>query len=1270
MIAGGYPDEATITKIETDHQNRHKTVHPTHTNFSVTREFHAAEITHAYDEDTTGRQTTTSTTYVDVPNMSIASSAFTAGEKYLIVAAADLDNSNVAANSDIQVVHGTTAFAQSEWSMQPNTVAPNALHYQWWTVWTAVSGEALKMQYRLTGSGTAGVDLPTLLVIKLTGDLVENTDWHWSGDQVADTSIVGSDTATNNASITFTPGTANDVWLVLSHSRVISTSTVSPSGSKIIRTGEASTTGPYNLVEGEDPDDDYIHFLAGIYVLGAASNTFTEKSYGLAAGAGTRKSSSIFALNLSKFKNVAHSFDNTNTNVTQVATGVYATQTATTSITPTVASGNVWVFGFVMYHHSAAGQAYKMRIQFDNTDLPANQTARGYFYNDAWDSLDETIFFRQGMASSVSAAAHTIDMDMQAEASQAGRGFQFGGVAGVTMELAAAAGTAFVKFDPATVGLTEAMDRIRGRISNLAETIGLAESQNRAMNITRMQNEVVGLQEAINQLRQRTQQPAEIVGLQEALNAVRGRLFNVPTETVGITESTQFIKGRIQTLSEIVGLSEQIALVRGRQLNINETLGLSETLNTAMNKVRILNETVGLTEALNATRQLNRIIDETVGLTETVNFAKVLSKTISETVGLQETLNNIVGKNLTINETLGLTEAQNVARSWVRIINETIALSEAVNFAKNYVRILNETVGLTETVNRVRGLIKQVNETVGLTEALNSALNKVQAADEIVGLTEAINTIRGRKLDLSDTVGITETLNYIRYRVQIINETVGVSEQVDRIRGRIQNINENIGLAEAHNIARNLVRIYNEQVGVSESLNSTRGLSRTIDEAVGILEASQRNLALTRVINETLGLTEALNTAMNKVRIINETVGLDELVNAVLGQAGQALTQPVNESLNISELINIVKGKNVVINENVSLSEGAIVFAKSLTRIINEDVGLVESINTAANFVRNINESVHLTEQLNTAKNLVRMINETVDIAEAANYVRDLVKVLNETVGLSETQMSAPGKVKVINEALAALESIISVLAEGVAEPTQIMPSYNMALSPARRRRFPTVRRQETRKTKVIPETIRPEKYREPRPPTVKQQLENLKKELKIQHTVESSLTLRWRQEGATSISALLDRLVANAIAGKTLQQEYKRITIKPKMRQSAINLEPPSILIKEDIRAPPLPIKTVILQTVEASLSIRYNILQLVEPYPLKLNWQILNDVNTQLVIKSTIEDRVRYAEIQELKAIIETLDIVSNSIMATASVADIQKQQQQQLQRSSSIS
>jgi hypothetical protein len=379
----------------------------------------AAAIAHAFTEVNTA-QTTTSGTLVDVPGALIASENFVAGKKYLLYVTAQMTNQTATDSIELVALHGKTDF-DGKPSFVPfddalggsggsdavfsTFSASMQWAYGWFTVWTAVSGEAIKLQFRAPGElGTAQVDRIAMLAINLSDDLAENTDWAFAEDA---TDVTLTTAFTDGASVTVTPAGASD-WLVL-------TSSQGPGANggaalaltRISRSGEAASVLPEARVEVNLLGDQMPMTLARVFPLAAASNTFTEQSAASANGSGlVRTHSSVFVLNLSKFK--VHASAYTEPDLALSATA-YATQLQTLSITPTVA-GDVWIGAYWGFDRNSALRNAKFRVQVDNVDQPAGQTTDAYVFAQTNDAADEDPMVLSTLAN-LTAAAHTVNLD-------------------------------------------------------------------------------------------------------------------------------------------------------------------------------------------------------------------------------------------------------------------------------------------------------------------------------------------------------------------------------------------------------------------------------------------------------------------------------------------------------------------------------------------------------------------------------------------------------------------------------------------------------------------------------------------------------------------------------------------------------------------------------------------------------------------------------------------------------------------------------------------
>lgn len=377
-------------------------------------------IDHVFVEQTTQQTRTGSTAYGDISGATISSSNFTAGKKYLLVVNAWVSKNTTGTRAAIKTVHGSTDFSTSVMVLEPQTTT--SWHpYTWFTVWTAVSGEDIKLQFATPNSSaqTVRADQITMLAINLSDDLTENTDWYFSEDTSGPTTY--TTTMTDRASVTFTPGTASDSWLVMGTNRSQGVGGADNQESQLLQTGATASNEPLTSQEGEDTTNDrFVHTLFKVYSLPASSQTFTMRSrQDSVTVAGSYLSSAVFALNLSKFKNQASVY--TAAQSSGLSTTNFASNVQTLEFTPDN-TGPVWVMSSWTGDAVAAGNYQRSRLQVEDdsstlNDQPPSQTSDEYQQNDAWDGTDELLYQYQTVTTLGGSIAHTINSDGSNEVS-------------------------------------------------------------------------------------------------------------------------------------------------------------------------------------------------------------------------------------------------------------------------------------------------------------------------------------------------------------------------------------------------------------------------------------------------------------------------------------------------------------------------------------------------------------------------------------------------------------------------------------------------------------------------------------------------------------------------------------------------------------------------------------------------------------------------------------------------------------------------------------
>jgi hypothetical protein len=392
-----------------------------------------AEIDHTYVE-VTGLQTTTSTSYIDIPGAVISNTWFTVGDRYVILVRAQMSNEAGSNITFVRTIHGSTEFAGSEQGIELGA-ANGFWEYSDFFYWTAVAGEDIKLQFYTTDAADeASARFITLIAIRVEDDFAENTDLHYDEDSTS-TTLSTSWSSSNNASVTFPPGAANDKWLVMARSRMDVVSLTVSYESRINRSGEASDTDTATKQEGEDSGNFIHHVNRRVFTLGAASNTFTEQSRIDDTGTTeARTHSKVLVFNLSKFKDVETIWTGATTGLS-LSPPEFDTQVQTLSITPSQTGDVVCLGDCCLSGTGTASEIRSLRMQVDNADQPPGQTAASLAYI-IWDGQD-VVPCGFDTVESLDSSAHTVDLDGSNDNST-GSDAQKRGIIVFSMELAAA----------------------------------------------------------------------------------------------------------------------------------------------------------------------------------------------------------------------------------------------------------------------------------------------------------------------------------------------------------------------------------------------------------------------------------------------------------------------------------------------------------------------------------------------------------------------------------------------------------------------------------------------------------------------------------------------------------------------------------------------------------------------------------------------------------------------------------------------------------------
>ena len=411
-------------------------------------------VPHYNEQSTACQNTSTSATPLNV--MDGIEFDFEEGEDYLILVNTGWGNDeNHAGVSVLEVLHGSTVFEGSRQahvlhndSPLPCGVDEELAKYFWWTLWQPNATEAtedisfrvdnndnLDFAIQLGGVGAILYDDTTISILKLSDNFVEDVDYFHNLNNTKADILNSWATGNGEATITFTPETDDNDWLVLGtnlnnqtskdygyQTRLLTSGSQSDTFPNLFRQGEAQTTNDFGVDAFEN---DMSSFSRVFTIDNSTSTTFTVQTQVEDGETNPdpdqpvpdqRLSNSIFAINLSKFSQ--HAFEWNRDDVNLAGNNDFGEILATGVLNATTDDKNVFIIAQTVVEDPNPN----IRTQMDQVDILPDETFQSYNWNDDISNDDFYAWTLTTITDPVLSGIHTFDLD--AGKSQ-GKGSQF-----------------------------------------------------------------------------------------------------------------------------------------------------------------------------------------------------------------------------------------------------------------------------------------------------------------------------------------------------------------------------------------------------------------------------------------------------------------------------------------------------------------------------------------------------------------------------------------------------------------------------------------------------------------------------------------------------------------------------------------------------------------------------------------------------------------------------------------------------------------------------
>ena len=664
--------------------------------FSISQPQHAyaTSLGHTFVEQTT-RQTSTSTTYTDISGANIASGNFTVGKKYLLVFTGQMDGSSTAQDNFVKAIHGSTDFEGSEFAFEPDDASLRTAYF-WFTVWTAVSGEAVKLQFKGEVSNTVGIDQITMVAIKLSDDLTENTDWFFNENTTNATiqSLYGDDNSTG--SVTFTPNGTDD-WLVLATSQLDPDSVSLEFQTRINAGGGVTDTGVEWIVEGEDSTNDLmVQTLAKVYTPTSTSTTFETETQRESADGGTKLYNSIFALNLNKL--AVHAFQATQAEINLDTTNSFTTSTniANATITPTV-TGDVWNLGFGIYDANSLEETIKFRMQIDDADQPPTQTSDNANQQRAWDTTDELPFATQTIEN-LNTTSHSLKFN--ATKSTTARAVEDRLAMMLTMELVSAVNNTSTKND--NMSMTDDITIHVSKAFN--DTMSLPDDT--TIHLSKAFNDTMSMPDDITT--DVTKAFNDTMSMPDDTTIHHSKAFN---DTMSLPDNATATKMKLVTKDDPMSMTDDITTHITKAFN--DTMSLPDDITTDITKV--FNDTMSLPDSV-VVRKVKVENDE---MSMTDDIVTHITKAFNDTMSLPDDITTDVTKFF--NDTMSLPDSMNATKSTLVTKDDPMSMTDDIT--THVTKTFNDPMSIPDTEFDSHASTRSFNDPMSLPDNMNTRIH-------------------------------------------------------------------------------------------------------------------------------------------------------------------------------------------------------------------------------------------------------------------------------------------------------------------------------------------------------------------------------------------------------------------------------------------------------------------------------------------------------------------------------------------------------------------
>jgi hypothetical protein len=504
------------------------------------------------------------------------------------------------------------------------------------------------------------------------------------------------------------------------------------------------------------------------------------------------------------------------------------------------------------------------------------------------------------------------------------------------------------------------------------------------------------------------------VGTLDSAN-VSSSKYVLPSDTIGLSDTNQYIHLRTLTFADLVGLldSADIAESDGTALadSVSNALGVTDVLVTQQNLTISIVDSVGATDTVEPGTFVPTTVTDSLGVTDSVDIEllRTLDHTFSDSVGVSDIISTAAEHNIQIADGISTADTITYVSAFNRVVTDSIQTTEAQDIADEsgtaHSETFTDSIGVVEHFTASASLaISEVDQT-GLVDNNETVIASIQEFVDTVGVLDTAEVAESDGTTLAEAFSNTAGLSDIVVTYQVITlvfvESISNVDSVDgkhnaelvlvnnvglldealtyESTGLDQIIIDDLSLADSISTASQIARSYADQVGLSDS--TFVEISSVFTDGVGIIDASAASQNKKVEPVEELGVTDSIDVVETNVfhLVFTESIALTEQL--AIEEAGQA---------------------SEIFSENAGISD---VFTLSIQHSIDESdqIGFIDTTSINQSLLALISDSVGIDQNIHTAYELVTIETDSIGLSEQIEPAQELISILTDIFGISDS---------------------------------------------------------------------------------------------------------------------------------------------------------------------------------------------------------------------------------------------------------------------------